>query len=78
MIKLSQEGGTALFVIVLLLVLGGAGYYLYQEAQKDESIDSFAGCVAAGGAIQESYPEVCAINGHSFPNPNQSFEQPQE
>jgi hypothetical protein len=73
----SEKGGMALFIIVFLLVLGGCGYYLYTQAQKDKSIDSFAECVAAGNPIAESYPEQCIADGRNFVNPDQSLEQPQ-
>lgn len=37
-------------------------------------IDSFQSCKDAGGAIAESYPEQCYINGKSFTNEQQSLD----
>ncbi len=71
--KLNEKGTGALFVIVLLGVLGGAGFYLYKNTAKKNTISSYDDCVAAGGVIQE----VCLVDGHNFPNPNQSLEKPQ-
>lgn len=64
----------AIFIIVFLVVLGTAGYYLYHEAQKDTSIDSFAECVAAGNPVMESYPEQCNADGKTFVNTIDSYE----
>ncbi len=75
--RLNQQGGLALFVIVLLIVAAGAGYYMYRLYSEDnkKEITSFQQCVDAGGLIQESYPEVCVIDGHNFTNPNQSLDK---
>lgn len=77
--KILNDNGVAgaMFLIVFLLVLGGGGYYLYREAQKDKTINSFADCVAAGNPVMESYPEQCNADGRNFINPNQSLDQPE-
>jgi hypothetical protein len=72
--KLDQAGGTALFVMVFLVVLLGSGYYLYKQNIKDKTAHNYAECVAAGGLLQESYPEVCVIDGHNFTNPDQKLD----
>lgn len=70
----NQGNVGALFVIVLVIVLGVAFWYLYKNSEKTD-INSFAECKAAGFPIQESYPEVCATDdGQSFPNPSQILE----
>ncbi len=74
--KLDEKGVGALFIIVLLVVLAGAGFYLYKNTASNDTIASYDDCVAANGLIQESYPEVCVIDGHNFPNPNQSLQKP--
>lgn len=64
--------GTAL-VILLIAVLGGVGWFVYNQKNKssdkaNKSITSFAECAAAGNPIMESYPEQCAANGKTFVN----------
>lgn len=74
-LKRNDEGNSgALFIIVLLLVLGAGFWYLMQE--KDNlNITNFRQCVAAGNPVQESYPEVCTTNdGRSFANPAQDVD----
>lgn len=71
----NQNGNSgALFIIVLLLVLGVGFWYLMQE--KDSlNITNFRQCVAAGNPVQESYPEVCVTqDGRSFANPAQDID----
>lgn len=70
----NQTGGAALFVIVILAVIAGCGYYLYQNSEKKQSISSFQECADAGYPVQESYPEVCVTkDGKRFPNPEQTL-----
>lgn len=49
----------ALFVIVL--------------PQQRKAVDNFEQCKAAGGAVMETYPEQCSINGMTFTNKAQSI-----
>lgn len=42
---------------------------LMQQPGKD--VNSFQACKDAGGAIAESFPEQCIIDGKSFTNPEQ-------
>lgn len=53
---------------ILAVVVAGV---LLSKPPKD--INSFQACKDAGGAILESYPEQCVINGKSFTNHVQSI-----
>ena len=44
--------------------------------KSDKDINSFQTCKDAGGAILESYPEQCMLNGKSFTNETQSVDSP--
>ncbi len=58
-------------VVGLLLIALAIGGWFFWNQQNLKSIGTFAECRDAGGAILESYPEQCAINGKTFPNPDQ-------
>lgn len=64
------------FIIIIFVSLVAAGLYAWKLGNdKENSITSFAECVAAGNPVMESYPEQCAANGDTFTNPDQ---QPQQ
>lgn len=42
--------------------------------RQDKNINSFQACKDAGGAIAESYPEQCSLNGKSFTNDKQPLD----
>jgi len=79
--KLDIKGfGTIEVILFLVLVgiIGGIGWYVWQNKQKTDklnSISTFAECKAGSASkLQESYPEVCVTkNGKSFPNPDQKI-----
>jgi hypothetical protein len=63
-------------IIVLILVICGgivmivaAGFLL----KSGKAANDFLSCKNAGGAILESYPEQCVLNGKSFTNDKQSI-----
>lgn len=63
-----------LFVVITVLMffvgLGfglGIGYLVGRESKdNDRNITSYQACVDAGGAIMESYPPQCSIDGKTF------------
>ncbi len=59
-----------ILVVAVITLLLGAGLYLY-KVQKKEKISSFAGCVADGRPVMESYPEQCSADGKTYANPDQ-------
>ncbi len=61
-------------VIVLLVILSVA---LWLRPSSTKVVASFDQCKDAGGALLESYPEQCLINGTSFVNSKQQV-SPQE
>jgi hypothetical protein len=75
---INQKGFGAIqlvLVVVLIGLIGGAGYYVYRAQDKKEQADSskksitnFDECVAAGNPVMESYPEQCAADGQTFTN----------
>ena len=44
--------------------------------KSDKDVNNFQTCKDAGGAILESYPEQCMLNGKSFTNETQSVDSP--
>ncbi len=62
--------GITVAVIIGVLILGFAAWAV--TSKKD--VNSFKECVAVGGAIMESYPERCTMNGKTFTNEAQSME----
>lgn len=64
----NQKGFSVGHVLLIILVIGlvsGVGYYVYQE-QNQTQISNFEECKAAGNPIMESYPEQCNANGRTF------------
>lgn len=63
--------------LIILVGLGllAAGIFAWWSGEnKEDSINSFAACVAAGNPVMESYPEQCRANGQTFTNPEQSLD----
>ncbi len=66
----NQKGfsvGQVLLVVLVLGLIGGIGYYVYQRQNKTK-ITTFEECKAAGNPIMESYPEQCSADGKTFTN----------
>ncbi len=59
---------SAILVILIPIVAIGGFYYLKSNYQPS----SYEDCRDHGGAILESYPEQCTLNGNTFANPDQS------
>lgn len=73
----NQKGfsvGQVLLVVVVLGLIGGVGYYVYQRQNKS-MITTFEECKAAGNPIMESYPEQCSVDGKTYTNPNQQLDK---
>lgn len=61
------------FIIVLLVLLAGAGFFAWYSGQtKEAAITNFEQCAAAGNPIMESYPEQCSANGKTYVNDAQT------
>ena len=60
-------------VAVAVLCVGSVVWLAWvRPLQKEAGVSSFDGCVKAGNAIQETYPEVCLTkDGKRFVNPAQ-------
>lgn len=73
MVNRKRKSATQLWIMVALcaVLLVAVAMILLWKPGKD--ITSFQECKDAGGAIMESYPEQCAINGKSFTNDAQSL-----
>ncbi len=66
----NQKGfsiGQVLLVVLVLGLIGGVGYYVYQRQNKP-NITTFEECKDAGNPIMESYPEQCSADGKTFTN----------
>jgi hypothetical protein len=48
-----------LFILVLLVLVFGAGIFLFSRKKPAVSINSFADCMAAGLPVMESHPRQC-------------------
>ncbi len=73
----NQKGfsvGQVLLVVVVLGLIGGVGYYVYQRQNKS-MITTVEECTAAGNPIMESYPEQCSVDGKTYTNPNQQLDK---
>lgn len=57
-------------VIVVVVMIAIAAF----TQRQDKKIDSFQTCKDAGGAIAESYPEQCFLDGKSFTNDKQPLD----
>lgn len=78
MAKKKQKSNTWIWMVAVLCVLALAAAVAMLWRPSNASIDSFEECKAAGGAIVESYPEQCALNGKSFTNDAQSNDNTNE
>ena len=72
-----------LLLIVIIGLVGGTGYYVWQNRNIETSIYitddqpsviNFDECVAAGNPVMESYPEQCSANGQTFVNDNRQVD----
>lgn len=59
-------------VVICVVVVIVAAAILALVWKPGRNINSFQACKDAGGAILESYPEQCVIDGKSFTNSEQS------
>ncbi len=59
-------------ILCLVAVASATAVALLWKPSGDKSINNFETCKAAGGAILESYPEQCLLNGTSYTNNAQS------
>lgn len=55
-----------LIVLVITGIIGAGAFSWYSQNKKQNSVDSFADCVAAGNPVMESYPQQCSANGKVF------------
>lgn len=67
-----------LWVIITLCITVLLVGYLALLWQSSKDATDFQSCQKAGGAILESYPEQCMINGKTFTNDSQSHSDTQE
>lgn len=64
-------------ILALALVLVGIELLVRPGVKSSPSQPtSYQECVDGGGAILESYPTQCALNGQTFTNPDQKAEEP--
>jgi Tfp pilus assembly protein PilV len=65
----SQKGFTlveGLLIVLILSVVGFAGYYVWNQNQDDTEITSYQQCIDAGNPIMESNPPKCSADGNTF------------
>jgi hypothetical protein len=75
-IKLPKHNHWSVLIISLILISASAGGWYFWNQQALKSIDTFAACRDSGGAILESHPEQCVINGQTFSDSNQAEPEP--
>ena len=61
---------------VIICIVAVIAVVVLMREKSDKDINSFQTCRDAGGAILESYPEQCMLNGKSFTNETQSVDSP--
>ncbi|HEY0964938.1 MAG TPA: hypothetical protein VGE13_00480 [Candidatus Saccharimonadales bacterium] len=73
MVKKQTKTTTWIGVVAIIcaIVLALAMVFL---RKSDKAVTDFQTCKNAGGAIMESYPEQCNINGKTFTNSAQSLD----
>ena len=49
----------ALLMMIILALVGFTGWYVWQQKNSKENINSYEECAKSGNPIQESYPSVC-------------------
>lgn len=78
MIKKKQKTTVWLWALVTLCVLALIGMTVGMLLVKPDvqMVTNFQECKDAGGAIMESYPEQCMIDGKSFTNSTQTQSEP--
>lgn len=78
MVKKKQKTTVWLWVLVALCVLALIGMTVMMLLWKPDKqmVANFQECKNAGGAIMESYPEQCMIDGKSFTNSTQTQPKP--
>lgn len=69
--KRKQMSRYWILIAVAVLAAVIAGIVLWKPV-ANKTIDNFQTCKDAGGAILESYPEQCLLNGKTFTNTAQS------
>lgn len=79
--KTSQSGSAHIIIlsIISILVIGVIGFLFWKNFvgtgpdKPSAEVGSYSECVKTKGSIiQESFPEVCVVNGKSFTNTSQS------
>lgn len=72
-----------LIVLVVLALIGVAGWFVYQRQNKTDepknaAVTNFEECKAAGYPVGESNPEQCFANGQTFVNDEQRIQMERE
>ena len=63
-------------IATLVCVVAVIVVVVLMQEKSDKDVNNFQTCKDAGGAILESYPEQCMLNGKSFTNETQSVDSP--
>lgn len=53
-------------VIIIVIIIIVAGKFIFSATTKNENIENFDDCAAAGNAVMESYPRQCHANGQTY------------
>lgn len=57
-----------LIVVVGMILILAVTIVVFMQLRTDKVVNNFEECRDAGGAILESYPEQCLIDGKTYPN----------
>jgi hypothetical protein len=64
---MKQKQKIILSIIILLIILAGVSFWYITYNQRNNTINSYDDCAAAGYPILESYPEQCTVpNGKTY------------
>lgn len=64
--KQHQQLSSTIIIIAAVVAVAAVITVLFWKPSADKDINTFQACKSAGGALLETYPEQCMINGKSF------------
>ena len=60
-----------LIAVIAMIVLLAVTIVIFMQLRPSKMVNNFEECRDAGGAIMESYPEQCLLNGKTYVNEQQ-------
>lgn len=70
----SFKSNKTIVIVSAVAVVALVAAIVILVSQQTKAVNDFAQCKTAGGAIMQTYPEQCTVNGKTFTNSAQSGE----